>query len=368
MGKKISPLRGRTSSPKGKVKGNSHKKKGAEGRRRFPLGLIPLGLLLLLAAGGWAAFERLRSRPVWYLEGEIAAVWADVLAAGDPPFSRVEPYPGEGKIPKNRYGYLISAAWEKGGPSSGDRGKEDSPEAGNPLRIYPGLSRTREYGGALALALNPWMVFSRHQDPLLSRGRVEARSGGAGRLILAGGDSRAAWAWMAQLLQGPPGTFPPQGEAWDPARLYRDRRFQNGAVTYTWEDAWALFFRERESWIYAPLQMVRELSPFQMGLLRSARFPEGSGWTEYGIQADILWAIPLMGKEEFSAPLKEISRWLRDARTQTLIANQLNWIPAHPGGASYNPVSREAQFAWMGSSFVWQDQSAAFGVPPFREP
>jgi hypothetical protein len=334
----------------------SHKK-GAGERRRFSLWLIPLGVLLLLAAGGLAAFGRLQPRPVWYLEGEIAAAWADILAAGDPPFTLVEPYPGEGKIPKNRYGYLISAAWREGGPDAG--GVEDSPEAGSPLRIYPGLSRSRQYGGALVLALNPWMIFSRHQDPLLTRSRVEARGGGEGRLILPGGERRAAWAWMAQLVQGPPGIFPLRGEAWNPARLYRDRRFQQGAATYTWEDAWALFFRERESWMYAPLQIVREMSPYQMGLLRSAPFPEGNGWTEYGIQADILWAIPHKGQEKFSAALEEISLWLKDAKTQTIIANRINWIPAHPGGTSFNPVSREAQFTWISSSFVWQPEEGS---------
>jgi hypothetical protein len=110
--------------------------------------------------------------------------------------------------------------------------------------------------------------------------------------------------------------------------------------------------------------MVREMAPYQMGLLRSARFPERKGWTEYGIQADILWAIPCMGKEEFSASLEEISRWLKSARTQTIIANRLNWIPAHPGGTPFNPVSREAQLAWISSSFVWQmegESAEAFG-------
>jgi hypothetical protein len=61
-----------------------------------------------------------------------------------------------------------------------------------------------------------------------------------------------------------------------------------------------------------------------------------------------------MGKEEFAAPVAEISAWLKDARTQTIIANRLNWIPAHAGGTPFDPVSREAQLAWLSSSFVWQ--------------
>jgi hypothetical protein len=159
---------------------------------------------------------------------------------------------------------------------------------------------------------------------------------------------------MTQLLQDPPGIFSAPGEAWNETMFFRNRRFQQGAATYTWEDAWTLFFREDEAWIYAPLQMVREFPPYQMGLLRAARFPERSNWTEFGLQAELLWAVPFMGKEDHAAALAETTAWLKDAQTQTIIANRLNWIPAHPGGAPFNPVSREAQLAWLSSSFIWQ--------------
>jgi hypothetical protein len=39
---------------------------------------------------------------------------------------------------------------------------------------------------------------------------------------------------------------------------------------------------------------------------------------------------------------------------QTAIANMINWIPAHPEGVPYNPLTWEAQVAWINSSFVWQ--------------
>jgi hypothetical protein len=100
--------------------------------------------------------------------------------------------------------------------------------------------------------------------------------------------------------------------------------------------------------------MVREFPPYRLGRLRAARFPERKDWTEFGIQAEILWAVPFTGKEEDAASLEEITAWLKDAQTQTIIANRLNWIPAHPGGTPFNPVSREAQLAWISSSFVWQ--------------
>jgi hypothetical protein len=257
MSKKTIPsLRGRggykSNAPGSPKKG---KKEGGKGRILLSR-LIPLGVVLLLAAVGGAALALLRTQPVWYVAEEYAAAWADILDSTKAPFSRVKPYPGEGKIPKNRYGYIITGTLEgRGFSGAGD------PASEIPLRIYPGLSRSREYRGALALALNPWMVFRKYQDPDLIRSRIDAAGGEPGRLLLPGGDIRAAWAWMAQLLQNPPGTFPPRGEEWDPARLFRSHRFQQGAATYTWEDAWASFFMDDLSCIYAPLQWVREFPP-----------------------------------------------------------------------------------------------------------
>jgi hypothetical protein len=118
-------------------------------------------------------------------------------------------------------------------------------------------------------------------------------------------------------------------------------------------DVWPLLFRDNTAWVYAPLSLIREQSPYRMGLLEASRFPEGEGWNEYGVQADLLWALPF-GWDGEGGGLAAAAQWLKDPAVQTYIANAINWIPAHPQGVPYNTVSWAAQEAWNNSSFVWQ--------------
>jgi hypothetical protein len=90
-----------------------------------------------------------------------------------------------------------------------------------------------------------------------------------------------------------------------------------------------------------------------MGLLDATRFPEPPGWTEYGLEADILWALPFGNKKQVKK-LKNADIWLKDPQTQTIIANEIEWIPAHPSGTPFNTITWEAQIAWLRSSFIWQ--------------
>jgi hypothetical protein len=221
--------------------------------------------------------------------------------------------------------------------------------------MFPWLSRSREYKGALALAANPWLVFRKHQVSGLSRDRVDSIAGGEGLLICPGGEGDAVNAWLSQLLQELPGEFPREPAVWQDAgqTLFAGRRFQNGAMGYHWLDVWPLLLREEKAWVYAPINKVRELSSYRMGLLEAGRFPERSGWNQFGVQADVLWAIPF-GDEKQQKKLAPAAQWLTSALTQTTIANMINWIPAHPEGVPYNPVTWEAQVAWINSSFVWQ--------------
>jgi hypothetical protein len=173
-----------------------------------------------------------------------------------------------------------------------------------------------------------------------------------------GAEPAAVEAWLAQLLQERPGVFPESREIWDRAedRLFLDRRFQRGALSYSWFDAWIALFQEGPSWVYAPLGRIRKLPPDQAASLDAAQFPIPENWNRYGMQADVLWAIPLdsgTGEGE-KKMLGEANLWLERPEIQALIADTLGWVPAHPQGKPYDTIAREAQVVWFSSSFIWQ--------------
>jgi hypothetical protein len=314
-------------------------------KKRTVIGIAAAALL----GGGLLALlpGMVRPKGYWFVVEAYAAEWGRILASAEPPppFKAIQ-VQEEGVIPGGR-GYLI-----------GTRLPDNS--ADTPVRVFQDLFRTREYQGALALALDPWMVFRKHQDHELTRDRVDSSRGGEGQLLLPGSDPAAVWAWTAQFLQNQPGEFPQDSEFWKESQrlLLQSRRFQNGAPTYPWVGIWPILLREEAAWVYAPLSVVRALPPYRMGLLDASRFPEKPEWNRYGLQANILWAIPA-GANSSRRSQKDIGKaeqWLRDPLTQTLIANTLGWIPAHPAGTPYNTASWETQLAWLRSSFVWQQR------------
>jgi hypothetical protein len=76
------------------------------------------------------------------------------------------------------------------------------------------------------------------------------------------------------------------------------------------------------------------------------------------MQADVLWA-KMQGSERQLKKFAKVENWLRDPKTQTVIANTINWIPAHPSGVPYNTVCWETQMAWLRSSYIWQSWQGA---------
>jgi len=178
--------------------------------------------------------------------------------------------------------------------------------------------------------------------------------------LLAGANEDAVRAWLYQLLQERPGVFVQDGILWKEKAesLVRDYPFQSGALTYSWVQVWPIVFREGRVSLYAPLSQARALAPYRMGLLDATRFPEPEDWDRYGIQADLLWA-KRYGNERQIKKLESTDKWLKDPRTQTVIANAISWIPAHPSGTPYNTISWEAQTAWLRSSYVWQGANDA---------
>jgi hypothetical protein len=352
---RVSPGGGRVKNKRGKTPGRGKK-------RLFTVLAGTAGLILALLF-----WQVLRPRPVWLVEEAFRDEWARIVRQSAVPFRNVEPLlPGTG-LPEKNYGFIVTRNLESflpegvsAPPVSGaeNAGAPELPElslsAGGPVRVYPWLSQTREWKGALAVAVDPWIVFYKRDTPVLTRNRVESPDGGPGNLILPGGDPEAVEAWLAQFLQESPGVFPSGTSPWAKAAdgLFGDRRFQSGAGNFRWLDVWPLFFRDEPAWVYAPVSRIRELPSYRMGLLEGARFPEKPGWTQFGVQAEVLWAIPF-GDEKGLKRLSAAAEWLKDPETQAEIANVINWVPAHPAGVPFNPVTWEAQLAWITSSFVW---------------
>jgi len=291
-----------------------------------------------------------RPKLLWYVDESYSAAWNRVLKERASPFLRAEVISRQGgdSFPKGRFGFLIS----RNGPEGED-------VDGAPVALYPDLSRSREYKGWLVLALDPWMVFRKHQDPEPGRSFLD-NGNDRGSILLAGADKGAIQAWLCQLLQEQPGVFISENNLWTDkaSTLARDYPFQNGAFSYSWVQVWPLLFRSGVVSIYAPLSQARALPPQRAGLLDATRFPEPKDWNRYGLQADILWA-KMFGGDKHGKKLAAVEKWLKDPKVQTYIANTIEWIPAHPSGVPYNTVSWETQMAWLRSSFIWQGANDA---------
>jgi len=315
-------------------------------RRILYGGAVVLGTVLIV----FLVVFFTRPKLVWYVDEDYSANWNRILRERAPPFLRSEVISRQDDIsfPKGRFGFVISRV-----------GPEGEHIEGAPIALYPDLSRTREYRGWVVLALDPWMVFRKHQDPEPGRSFLDTGNE-RGSILLPGADQGAVQAWLCQLLQERPGVFAPGNELWQEKgnALVRDYPFQNGAFTYSWVQVWPLLFRSGISSVYAPLSQARALPPYRAGLLDATRFPDPDDWNRYGLQADILWA-KMYGEEKYRKRLAATERWLKDPKVQTVIANTIEWIPAHPSGVPYNTVSWETQMAWLRSSFIWQGANNA---------
>ena len=310
-------------------------------KRILAIGSAAFGLALIV----FLIFYFTRPKLLWYVDEDYSAAWNRVLRQSSPPFTRHEVVSRSGNevFPKGRFGFIVSAA----GPG-GERVE------GAPVEIFRDLPRTRAYHDWFVLAVDPWMVFRKHQDPEPDRSFLDMKNE-RGTILLAGANKEAVHAWLCQLLQEKPGVFQ-KGEAlWNEKALAlaRDYPFQSGSATYSWIQIWPLVFRTGVVSIYAPLSQARALPPYRMGLLDATHFPIPEDWDRYGIQVDLLWA-KRQGNERSKKKLDSTEKWLKSSRTQTVIANALSWIPAHPSGIPYNTISWESQMAWLRSSYVWQ--------------
>jgi hypothetical protein len=326
---------------------------------RGSLPRILLGTALLLLAATAAALVMNRPRPAWLVEIGLEDQWEELLehAPTPPPFIRWRPYDPAAGVKKGQHGIIITRDFPDGAADSGFPPSPEDPWE-PPLRIYPGLYQDRsDYRGAIPLALDPWLVLRKTTDPPLRLERVLNPRGGEGALILPGAEPEAALAWTIQLLQSSPGSFPLERRAWEDAErllAYGNNRFQQGALSYTWFDAWIKLLQNGPAWLYAPLSKTRGLAAYDAGRLDAAIFPIPADWNSYGLQAEILWAIP-EAFEDQAALLEEAKLWLSSAETQAVIAELLGWIPAQSGATPHDTLARQAQLAWFSSSFIWQN-------------
>lgn len=312
-----------------------------------------LAIALVAAAGlGLGLYVIFSPKPVWIVEDRYTRIWESVLADSDSPLRNARVIPRsvaddeDGDLmSRSRYGYRIVLS----------PGPQRSAENTEPVRVYRALAREMRYGRSLALALDPWLVFRKFTVPSLSREAIENGAPAGGQIFLAGSDPNAITAWAAQLLQKTPGAFPAEAELWEQTRhdVSLSQVFQRGASTYSWTELWSPLLDENENvWIYAPLSQVRTLPVYRANVLEADVFPIRPGWTEFGIQADILWAVPY-GSERNRKKLNTAETWLRSAELQALLADTMNWLAAHPEAPPYNPVSGNARIAWLTSSYVW---------------
>ncbi|MCL2043093.1 MAG: hypothetical protein FWG89_03030 [Treponema sp.] len=306
--------------------------------------VIIIGAAIALLAGGMVLFFQSQPRFVWIAEDRFAEALEAAIA--DSPFEGTQIIPLSAlpaRMPRTWYGYRIGSDVL---PSDDDE---------SIVTTYRRLTEQRQYGEALLLALDPWMVFRKFTSLPLSREQADNGPAEAGLMLLAGSDDEAVAAWSAQFLQESPGVFSRDIVIWEHTRerLFRGGQFQQGARTFSWQEIWPRLLDDDEiAWVYAPLSRNRQLPLFETSRLEADVFPSRPGWNEFGIQAELLWAVPF-GNDKNREKTKETEEWLTDASTQGTIADSLGWIAAHPGAPPFNPVSSQVRIAWLTSSYVW---------------
>jgi len=310
------------------------------------IGIPVVGLLLVVCLGLLFLF---RPRLVWIVEDQFIEAWEQVLPSS--PFRKTKLVPlsiAEAGLPRQWYGYRIGSRQR---PNALDGDGDEKP-----IRVYRELAGQGRYGEALPLAVDPWLIFRKSATRSLNREMAERGPGRNGRIFMAGSDRSAVWAWTAQLLQDPPGVFSEDEERWNRIgeRLFIGRNFQAGAQTHSWEEVWPNLLENNEAvWVYSPLSRVRHLPLGETNDLEADVFPVRSGWNEFGLQVEILWAIPY-GSEKNRKKLASATTWLQSAPSQTQIANALGWLAAHQSASPFNPVSENARKAWLAASYVWE--------------
>ncbi|AEF83002.1 hypothetical protein [Leadbettera azotonutricia] len=300
---------------------------------------------------------------VWYVDEGIATNWEKILAEAPKEFA---PYHKEGSvkilgsetpIPADASGFVVTTKRLAGVQLKNNQGSEQNSASKEELPIifaYERLARTRRYGDAYVLALDPWFIFNKRTTPSLTRERIIApdQSNLGGLLLLPGRDQKAVSSWTARLLQESPGRFIQDKAMWNEVRrnLFQTGAFQDGGFSYSWNEVIFTLLGNTECWVYAPVSRLRTLPDYRTTQIEAFVFPEPGD--SFGLQAELLWLIPF-GLDN-AGDTKNLLDWLNSAEAQSVIAAVTTWIPAHPDCPPYNPVAQTARIAWLTSSFVWE--------------
>jgi len=274
---------------------------------------------------------------VWYVEQGLENVWVEILQmAENPPenFASIQVWDGS-EIPSKAGIIIAKRPWQ----------------TEQKVSVFPRLSWELEYQGAVVLALDPWMVFRKHINPVLTYERL-SEEGGSGLLLIPGRDFSAIGAWTSRFIQEEYGAFPSDENVWLEweQRLFNGNLFVPGARSYDWESAFVKLMGNEPAWLYAPLSKIRGYSDPRKAILEAAAFPENGN--QHSLQATLLWALPV-GSAKENEKMAQAVDWLRNPNTQTIIADTLEWIPADPYGIPYDPVSLSSHRLWLTSELVY---------------
>ncbi|MCL2138933.1 MAG: hypothetical protein FWH41_05320 [Treponema sp.] len=281
------------------------------------------------------------SSNTWFVEAKFEKAWEQILANANPPSGFVEEIQAwdGGDLPEGQGILIASKPWK-----TQER-----------ISVYRYLPYELEHNGALLLALNPWMVFYKYRDPPLTAERAYSLAGGDGTLLLPGQDSSSVDAWIARMLQTSPGVFSADENSWLALKnnLFSGSRFPNGSQTYTWQDVFFRLMGNETAWVYAPLNIIRSYPNPRKSILTVLPFPEHAPDGQYSLQAQLLWALPI-NSGEANEKIQIVMKWLKDPKTQTIIANAIEWMPADPYGIPYDPVSLASHRNWITATWVYE--------------
>jgi len=274
---------------------------------------------------------------IWYVEQGLEDNWARILREAKPPevFAETRGWDGV-EIPSGPGILIATRPWKTEGQ----------------VAVFPRLSWELKHEEAITLALDPWMIFRKHTNPQLTYNRAFSEAGGSGLLLIPGRDPSAVKAWTSRFIQEEPGKFPTEKKIWQEQEfnLFNDNRFPLGARGYDWQTVLFRLMGNEPAWLYAPLSVIRRYRDPHKSILEATPFPENSNQTS--LQAEILWALPT-GTEKNKEKLINTITWLKNPATQTIIANNLEWIPADPYGEPYDPVSLSSHRVWLTAAWVY---------------